>query len=98
MKLPFSSTFLKYTCYLKKKNKEKIYQAFQNSLLKRQRVKVGTYEKISDALLKWFTCMRGNSIPINGPILLEKALKFAKTFNYGNFKTSNRWLRDWKER
>ena len=59
---------------------------------------MGTYEKISDAILKWFTCMRGNSIPINDPILSEKALKFAKAFNYGDFKPSNRWLRGWKER
>ena len=29
-----------------KKNKEKIYQAFQNSSLTRQRVKVGTYETV----------------------------------------------------
>ena len=25
---------------------------------------------------KWSTFMRGNNIPINGPILLEKALEF----------------------
>ena len=29
-----------------KKKKEKIYQAFQNSSLKRQRVKVGTFETV----------------------------------------------------
>ena len=29
-----------------KKNKEKIYQAFQNSSLTRQRAKVGTYETV----------------------------------------------------
>ena len=64
-----------------KKNKEKIFEAFQNSSLKRQRVKTGTYEKLNEALLKWFTSMRGNNIPINGPILLEKAHEFAKAFN-----------------
>ena len=34
-----------------KKNNEKTCQAFQNSSLKWQRVEVGTYEKINDALL-----------------------------------------------
>ena len=29
-----------------KKNKEKIFEAFQNLSLKRQRVKTGTYEKV----------------------------------------------------
>ena len=81
-----------------KKNKEKIFEAFQNSLVKWQRVKTGTYEKINEALLKWLTSMRGNNIPINGPILLEKAHEFAKAFNYKDFAASNGWLRGWKER
>ena len=82
-----------------KKNKEKIFEAFQNSSLKRQRVvKTGTYEKLNEALLKWFTSMRGNNIPINGPILLEKAHEFAKAFNYNDFTASNLCLRGWKER
>ena len=34
-----------------KKNKEKIFEAFQNSSLKRQRVKTGIYEKLIEALL-----------------------------------------------
>ena len=70
-------------------NKEKIFEAFQNSSLKRQRVKTGTYKKLNEALLKWFTSMRGNNIPINGPILLEKAHEFAKAFYYKDFAASN---------
>ena len=38
-----------------KKNKEKIFAAFQNALLKWQSVKTGTYEKLNEALLKWLT-------------------------------------------
>ena len=52
-------------------------------------MKTGTYEKLNEALLKWFTSMRGNNIPINGPILLEKAHEFAKAFNYKDFAASN---------
>ena len=81
-----------------KKNKEKIFEAFQKSSLIRQRVKTGTYEKINEALLKWFTSMRGNNIPSNGSILLEKAHEFAKAFNYNHFTASNGWSRGWKER
>ena len=65
-----------------KKNKEKIFDAFENSLLKGQRLKTGIYEKLNEALFKWFTSMRGNNIPINGPILLEKAHEFSKAFDY----------------
>ena len=49
------------------------------------------------ALLKWFTSVRGNNIPINSPILLEKTHEFVKAFNYNDFTASNGWLRDWKE-
>ena len=43
-----------------KKNKEKIFEAFQNSSLKQQRMKTGTYEKLNEALLKWFTSLHSN--------------------------------------
>ena len=49
-------------------------------------------------MLKWFTSMCGNIIPINGPILLEKAHEFAKVFNYNNFTASSGWMRGCKER
>ncbi|XP_057291713.1 tigger transposable element-derived protein 4-like [Hydractinia symbiolongicarpus] len=81
-----------------KNNKEKIFLAFKNSSLKRQRVKTDKYEKLNESLLTWFTSMRGNNIPINGPILIEKAREFATAFNYEDFSASNGWLRGWKER
>ena len=81
-----------------KKNKEKTFEAFQNSSLKRQRVKTETYEKLNEASLKLFTFIRGNNIPINDPILLEKAHEFCKAFNCNDFAASNVWLRGWKER
>ena len=37
--------------------------------------------------------MRGSNIPINGPILREKAHEFAKAFDDNNFTAPNRWLR-----
>ena len=81
-----------------KKNKEKIFDAFENSSLKRQLLKTEIHEKLNETLLKWFTSMRGNNIPINGPILLEKAHEFSKAFDYKDFIASNGWMRGWKER
>ena len=66
-----------------KKNKEKIFEAFQNSTLKQQSVKTGTYEKLNEALLKWFTSMRGNNIPVNGLIVLKKVIE--KDINVSDF-------------
>ena len=84
-----NSVFLVVLLLLGKKNKKKIFEAFQNSSLKQQRVKTGTCEKLNEALLKWLTSMCGNNILINGPILLEKAHEFAKAFNYKDFAASN---------
>ena len=56
-------------------------------------MKTGIYKKLNEALLKWFTSMRGNNIPISGPVFLGKAHEFAKAFNYNDFTASNGWLR-----
>ena len=56
-------------------------------------MKTETYGKLNEALLKWFTSMRGNNIPINGPIPLEKAHEFDKVFNYNDFTASKGQLR-----
>ena len=49
-----------------------------------KRVKTGTYKKLNEALLKWFTSMCGTNIPVNGPILLEKVIE--KDINVSNKK------------
>ena len=61
-------------------------------------MKTGTYKKLNEALLKWFTSMPGNKISLNGPILLEKAHEFAMAFNYNDFTASNGKLRGRKRR
>lgn len=81
-----------------KKHRDKICEAYQNSPVKRQRIRTGSFEKINQALLKWYTCMDAQNLPVNGPILSEKALEFAKTFHYNDFKASNGWLQAWKKR
>ena len=78
------SVFLVVLFLLRRKTKKKIFEAFQNSSLKRQSVNTGTYEKLNEALLKWFISMRGDNISINGPFLLEKAHEFVKAFNHNN--------------
>ena len=49
------SVFLAVLFLLGRKTKKKIFEAFQNSSLKRQRVKTGIYKKLNKAFLKWFT-------------------------------------------
>ena len=78
--LQTNSVFLVVLLLLGRKT-EKIFEAFQNSSLKRQS------ENWNIRKVKW--SLAGNNIPINGPILLEKAHEFAKAFNYNDFTASN---------
>ena len=80
-----------------KKNREKIIPAFKSSGgTKRQQIKEGTYEQVNLACYKWVLIQRSENIPINGTILQEKALGFAKQLNIEKFQASDGWLHAWK--
>ena len=83
---------------LRKKSKKQFFEAFQTSLIKRQRIKVEPFENTNQVVLKWFKSMRGNNIPVNSPTIQAKARKFADAFDCKDFQTSNGWLWGWKER
>ncbi|XP_057292530.1 tigger transposable element-derived protein 4-like [Hydractinia symbiolongicarpus] len=56
------------------------------------------YEQIDKAVFKWFTVQRSQNIPIDGNLIKEKALSFAKNFDCSSFKASDGWLDKWKKR
>ena len=66
----------------------------------RKSMKKCEYEKVSEALYLWFVQKRGDSVPISGPMLQQKALKFREEFKEGdpNFTASVGWLDRWKKR
>jgi len=43
-------------------------------------------------------CFPKKNIPIDGTIIKEKAMKYAKDFGATNFKASDGWLGRWKYR
>ena len=47
---------------------------------------------------KWFLSAREQNVPVNGIILKDKAVFFAKELNIKDFQTSNGWLERWKTR
>ena len=82
-----------------KTNKEKIISAFMSSGgTKRQRINKGTYEDVNIACYKWLQIQRAEDVPINGQILREKALDFAKQLGTETFQASDSWLHAWKAR
>ena len=82
-----------------KKNRDKIVTAFKSSGgTRRQRIKEGTYEQVNLACYKWLLVQRSENTPVNGKVLQEKALDYAKQLNVEKFQASDGWLHAWKSR
>ena len=65
-----------------KKNKEKVFEAYNKGNAKTKRMKSDTYEQVNNAVLKWFTRIRAENVPVSGILIKEKALYFAKELNF----------------
>lgn len=81
-----------------KKNKHKIEALFNANVLKPKRVRASTQEQVDQALLQWFKLQRNRGIPVNGPLLQEKANFFARKLNIPNFNCSMSWINRFKVR
>jgi predicted transcriptional regulator len=55
-------------------------------------------KKVNLAVLKWFSSVRNQNLPISGPILKKKALQFAESLGEETFKASTGWLDKFKKR
>ena len=80
-----------------KKNKDKIFEKYNSGLISK-RVKPEKYEELNKAVHKWFLILQNENVPISGPMLKEKALKFAGGLNIEGFQASEGWLEQWKKR
>ena len=58
--------------------------------------KIGTFESISQAVMKWSTGMRLNNLPINAPITLEKTWEFLMSLIVKIFKNWGNGQKDGK--
>ena len=71
------------------KNKEKIFTALEKSSNKRKKVRESNYLDIDNVVFKWFLSDFYKSIPIDGTLIKEKAMKYAKELGATDFKASN---------
>lgn len=81
-----------------KRNKTKIFEAFQNGSPSTKRIKTSKYDQINKAVLQWFKRMQSENVPISGALIREQALCFAKDLNIEHFQASEGWLQKWKKR
>ena len=74
--------------------------AYDNNLPNdRKRVRIFQFEEnIDSPTFPWFQRARSLNLPINGPLIQEKALSFAKSLKKDGFKASNGWLNRFKTR
>ena len=78
----------------KKTKIEKVYHAG----LGNKRMPLEKYKDLNKALMKWFLNCRSENIPLNGPLLKEKAIAFATELKIDKFQASDGWLEKWKKR
>lgn len=65
---------------------------------KKKKLKVGKYADLEELLTAWIKQARASHIPINGPVVREKALEIAKKLNIEKFTASLGWFSRFQER
>ena len=62
------------------KKKEEIKSAFKSGEVssKRKNMRIGQNDNLEKALFSWFKKMRTNNLPVNGTVVKEKAISYAK--------------------
>ena len=82
------------------KRKAEILEEFESNMdidRKRKRHK-SVHSDLNSVTWDWFLKCRSMNIPVSGPMLQEKALKFAKDMDKNDFKASNGWLESFRKR
>ena len=80
--------------------KEEIKSAFKSGEVssKRKNMRIRQNDNLEKALFSWFKKMRTNNLPVNGTVVKEKAISYAKELQIEGFKASNGWFERWKSR
>ena len=80
------------------KNKEKLVSSHKAlTCSKQNNLCGGGYEEIDKAVYQRFLVIRSQQVPINGMVLKEKSIEYAKELGKPEFKASDDWLNSWKE-
>ena len=64
----------------------------------RQMIRQSPFHELEQALMQWIGAVQERNIPINGPIVQEKALEFAECMGLKDFSASGGWLDRFKKR
>ena len=78
--------------------KDRLFEGLEQSSFDAKKMQGCDYEQVDKAFFKWFSLQRSQNVSIDGPILKEKTLQFAKNFNFPTFKASDGWLDKWEKK
>ena len=79
------------------KNKEKYFKALLDSCYgKKRKLRESDFEKLDNVEFRWFWSKRSQNIPMDGNLIEENAITYAKELGYSNFHGSAGWLDRWK--
>lgn len=84
------------------KKKDKIKEKYEN--MKKKDAKISSYirrsnyPQLEEAIIRWIHQMRGQKVPLSGPLIKEQALKFAQMMNINEFKASDGYIAGLKKR
>ena len=79
------------------KSRETIKKSFETDHTKQKRLRGTQFEDVEEALLTWFKIQRSNNVPINGPLLVEKAQQFASSLGHES-KPDSSWIQRFRLR
>ncbi|GBM37682.1 Tigger transposable element-derived protein 4 [Araneus ventricosus] len=80
------------------KDREKIKKLFELKKGSMKEIRIAGYPDLEECLIKWFKQCRDCNLPIGGNELKEKVEQFAKKLGHRDFKSSNGWLENFKNR
>ena len=81
------------------KNKEKYFKALEdNCSSKKRKLRESDFEKLDNVVFQWFLSKQSQNIPMDGNLLKEKSITYAKELGYNNFHGSAGWLDRWKRK
>ena len=82
------------------KNKHKLTASLEKKGMNssRKNNRYGNYEKVDKAICNWLVGKRSQKLALDGIIIKEKALEFAKALGVTEFKAPDCWLNNWKKR
>lgn len=65
---------------------------------KRMYIRASKYDEMEEILKEWIVSARSSNMPINGPIIRDRALHIASRLNIEGFTASNGWFDRFKKR